>query len=188
MDLGEYIEKWIIYWMSRGGEKGREKAFDRIWRLYHRRVLYFVRQRCPADAEDLVQDIFIKVFRSLHRYDPSRSFATWVFAVARNHCIDHATARRPVVQPIGGNGQEGERAAERETPESAMLMDERERLIGHALETLDADFRETAFLRYFEGLKTRRIAEILGVPEGTVKSRLHAIRAALKEVLEKHED
>lgn len=187
MDLGEHIEKWIIFWMSRGGEKGREKAFDRIWRLYRRRVLYFVRQRCPADAEDLVQDIFLKVFRNLHQYDPSRSFSTWVFAVARNHCIDHATARRPIVQPIGGNGQEGGKAAERETPESMMLAEERDRRVGRALEKLDTDFRETAYLKYYEGLRTRRIAEILGIPEGTVKSRLHAIRAVLKEALKDHE-
>jgi RNA polymerase sigma-70 factor, ECF subfamily len=186
--LSDRLEKWIIYWLSRGGEKGREKAFDRIWRLYHGRILYFVRQRAASDAEDLVQEIFIKVFRNLDRFDPSRPFIAWIFAVARNHCINHAAAKRPVLRLLGDSGKGDEKAVDSGTPESILIENERDRIIRKALDGLDADSREMAFLRYFEGLKTRQIADVCGLPEGTVKSRLFAIRGALKEALEEHEN
>jgi RNA polymerase sigma-70 factor, ECF subfamily len=186
--LGDRLEKWIVYWLSRGGERGREKAFDRIWRLYHGRILYFVRPRAGADAEDLVQEIFIKVFRNLDRFDPSRSFAAWIFAIARHHCINHAARMRPVPRPFDGSGPRTEGPVETGDPESLLIADERNRIVGEALEALDADSREMAFLRYHEGLKTRQIAEVLGLAEGTVKSRLFAIRGTLKEALREHED
>ncbi len=186
--MSERLEKWIIYWMSRGGEAGREKAFDRIWRLYHKRILYFVRQRHPSEAEDLVQEVFIKVFRNLDRFDPSRPFVTWVFTIARNHCINQAALKKPEIRSSGVPEDGDGRFIDPDTPESMLIESERNRIIGEALATLDPDSREMAFLRYFEGMKNRSIGEILDLPEGTVKSRLFAIRGALKEVLADHEN
>jgi RNA polymerase sigma-70 factor, ECF subfamily len=185
--LSERLEKWIIYWMSRGGEAGREKAFDRIWRHYHKRVLYFVRQRFPAEAEDLAQEIFIKVFRNLDRFDPSRPFVTWIFTIARNHCINRAALKKPAVVSSGVPEDGDGRFIESDTPESMLMDGERDRIIGEALARLEPESRELAFLRYFEGMKNRRIAEILDLAEGTVKSRLFAIRGVLKEALADHE-
>jgi len=73
-------------------------------------------------------------------------------------------------------------------PETKLLDGERDRLIESVLGTLDPDSREMAFLKYYEGLKTRQIAVVFGLPEGTVKSRLHAIREKIKEGLRSHED
>jgi RNA polymerase sigma-70 factor, ECF subfamily len=187
-DLSDRLEKWIIYWMSRGGEHGREKAFDRIWRLYHKRVLYFVRQRAAPEAEDLAQEIFIKVFRNLDRFDPSRPFVTWIYAVARNHCINHAAKRGPAFESHPPSEVEENRFGHADTPESILIEKERDRILQAALSRLDPDSREMAFLKYFEGLKTRQIADVTGLAEGTVKSRLFAIRGALRAALEAHEN
>ncbi len=169
-----------------GGEKGRDLAFDRIWRIYHKRILFFVRQRAPADAEDLTQEILLKVYRNLGRFDPERSFDTWIYSIARNHCINYFAKRRPVFQPAWAGAEGTAECREPDTPESRLVDDERDQLIDAALSRLDAESREMAYLKYFEGMKTRHIASVFGIAEGTVKSRLHQIRGRIREALRGH--
>jgi RNA polymerase sigma factor (sigma-70 family) len=186
--LPEPIERWILLMLSKGGERGREIAFDRIWKRYHRRILFFVRQRAPADAEDLVQDIFLKVYHGLDGYDPSRPFVPWIYAIARNHCINHAAKKKPALRPMPEIHDTNGAFAGSDNPESRLLDGERNLAVDAALAQLDEDSREMAFLRYYEGLKTRQIASVLGIPEGTVKSRLFNIRGQIRKELASNED
>jgi len=182
--LKERIETWILLFLVKGGEGRRERAFDRIWRKYYRRIRFFVQNRVPGDAEDLTQEIMLKVYRNLERFDPNRSFNAWIYSIARNHCINHAAKKRPETGGFPEGSSAGILPSGSNTPESAYLDLERRQVIDSTLAALDQDLRETAFLRFHEGMRGREIALITGVPEGTVKSRIHTIRAKLKEALE----
>jgi RNA polymerase sigma-70 factor (ECF subfamily) len=186
--LIERIETWILGLLAGGGRQAREIAFERIWRLYHRRILFFVRQWSAHEAEDLTQEIMLKVFQGLDRFNPVYSFSTWIYAIARYHCISHFTKKRPQVRAGFDAADSSVHFREPDDPETKLLDGERDRLIESVLGTLDPDSREMAFLKYYEGLKTRQIAVVFGLPEGTVKSRLHAIREKIKEGLRSHED
>jgi RNA polymerase sigma-70 factor, ECF subfamily len=188
LDLNDRIETWILHWLSKGGDRGREIAFDRIWKRYHRRMLFFVRQRAPADAEDLVQDIFLKVYHGLDGYDPSRPFVSWIYAIARNHCINHAAKKKPALRRMPEIHDTEGAFAGSENPESRLLDGEQTLAIDAALAQLDEESREMAFLRYYEGLKTRQIASVFGIAEGTVKSRLFNIRRQIRKELASYED
>jgi RNA polymerase sigma-70 factor (ECF subfamily) len=186
--LRERIETWLTVVLSRGGERAREYAFNRIWEKYSRRILFFIQNRAPGDAEDLTQEIMLKVFRNLDRFDPKYSFNTWIYSIARNHCINHLSRKRFVFnKPVRPDGEEN-RFVDPATPESDYLDRERRHVIDSILAGLDREDRETAFLKFFEGMKTREIADILKLPEGTVKSRIHGIRLRLKDGLEKYDE
>lgn len=186
--MKERIETWILLFLIKGGEARRERAFDRIWRNYHKRIRFFIQNRVPDDAEDLTQEIMLKVYQNLERFDPNRSFNAWIYSIARNHCINHVSKKRPSVGGFPGDSSAEVLPAASDTPESKYLDRERERVIDSTLAALDPDLRETAFLRFHEGMRGREIADATGVPEGTVKSRIHCIRDKLKEALERYDE
>jgi RNA polymerase sigma-70 factor (ECF subfamily) len=183
------IETWGFAVFARLGRGERDKAFERIWRKYHRRILFFIRNRVPLDAEDLLQEVMLKVYENLHRYNPARSFQAWIYAIARNHCINHLAKNRIRISTSACLDGGKDVFVERETPEDRMIRNEQDQKIEAVLAALDAEHRETAFLRFYEGMKCSRIAEVTDVPEGTVKSRLFYIREQLRHELEgKHEN
>lgn len=166
-----------------GGLEGRQKAFDLIWEAYYRRIYYFASNIVNEDAEDVLQDIMVKVYKNLDKYNPYYAFSTWIFTVARNHCINFLKKRRPLNRswPEAGTESEGQSSP---TPEDEMVFNETVRRIDEYLDELDPAYRQMAYLRFFEGMKTVEIARILGIPVGSVKSRIHLIRKGLKKVLE----
>jgi RNA polymerase sigma-70 factor (ECF subfamily) len=132
------------------------------------------------DIEDVVSEVFGKVFTKLHHYRPDHPFSTWLYRLAANHVVDRGRrARRErfrvempeqVTDPTPGamNGIEsGERAA----------------VLRAALDELDDRYREALFLVYIEGLKVEDAARVLEIPSGTVKTRLMRGRQALKKIL-----
>jgi RNA polymerase sigma-70 factor (ECF subfamily) len=134
------------------------------------------------DVEDAVSEVFLKVYRNLHRYRPEHPFSTWLYRLALNHMVDQARRRRrergraempeQIEDPAPGPGDE-------------MLGDERASLVRTAMGELDARYREAITLVYVEGMKVDEAARALGVPEGTVKTRLMRGREALRRLLER---
>jgi RNA polymerase sigma-70 factor, ECF subfamily len=122
-----------------------------------------------ADAEDAVQEALLKAYRALQSYDRARSFKGWWFAIVRNCCLDLLQKQRskPPTVPIEYAHQIAARKAEAAEP------------LREALAKLTPTHREILQLRYFGGCSYRDLAEALGIPEGTVMSRLHAARQAL---------
>jgi RNA polymerase sigma-70 factor (ECF subfamily) len=129
------------------------------------------------DAEDAVQEAAMKAYLSRKNFDRNRPFKGWWFSILRNCCLDLLRRRRsrPAVPLVDG----GELPA-RELP----VRDEHEDL-GQALEQLSASHREILELRYFGDCSYRDIAAVLGIPAGTVMSRLHSAREALAAILRK---
>lgn len=137
------------------------------------------------DAEDALQEAFVKTFRSLDRFDPSRAFGPWFFQILRNQCRDLLRRRSARFQvEVVGDGLLESRADS--GPGSAARHRERteaRRIVWTALERLPEDQREVIVLKEIQGFRYQEIASILDVPEGTVASRLFNARQALKQVL-----
>ena len=147
-----------------------------VGRYQHRLYRYFVRLvRDRATADDLFQQTWLQVVRHLNRYDPARSFDTWLFSIAHNTAID-LLRRRP--------GEELDDYPSR-TPDAldTLIAGERAANVAAALETLPAVYREALTLRFEEGMKLEEIATVAGVPLSTVKSRVHRGLEALRRKL-----
>jgi RNA polymerase sigma-70 factor (ECF subfamily) len=164
-------------------EKRREEKFERIWDRYYRPLVVFCgsfSHLLTGEAEDMAQEVLVKVYRSLDTYDSAYSMNTWIYRIARNHCID--TVRKYIrnrAVPLS-------RAVEspRPGPEKTALTAEELELVESFLGSLERNDRQIAFLRFYEDFKYREISDVLDIPAGTVKYRVHEIRKGLKAFLE----
>ena len=155
-------------------------------RLY-RYLLRIVHEQ--AEAEDLFQQTWIRVAEKISQFDMRRSFEPWLFALARNLAIDHLRRVRPssLDEPVGTTESDitpGERLASNRPPVlDGILERERAEQLACALETLPVSYREVLSLRFEEEMKLEEIAQVLAIPAGTVMSRLHRARKALRAAL-----
>jgi RNA polymerase sigma-70 factor (ECF subfamily) len=168
---------------------GDEAAWEELVRLHTRRVYGFCYRFTGKDSEaqDLTQEIFLRVFRSLKSYRAGEgAFATWLARLSRNLLIDHY--RRTKQERMTESIEEQlpmieERAAGSARPEGMLAGREASEALGAALQKLSPDLRETVILRDLQEMEYREIADVLKIPEGTVKSRLNRGRAELARVL-----
>lgn len=165
--------------------RGDEAAYAELLERYRDRVFSFLLRVVgeAGAAEDLAQDAFLKAFSSLDRYDPQRPFLSWVFKIAHNRAFDHLRARRVdlALDEPGGALEVPDDAA---SPEDAAAAAFDRELVEKALAAMPAGYREVLLLRHQEELEYSQIAEITGLPEGTVKIKLFRGRAMLKGKLE----
>ena len=172
---------------------GEEPLFEVLVRRYQARILSHVARMVGSrdDAMDLSQEIFVRVFQALSRYNPEFKFSTWLFRIAGNAAIDHLRKRRPRTIPLeqpdpgGGPGKVStfEYKSNDLDPYGELRNTERGRAISAAISRLPPEFRELITLRHFTGLSYEEIAEIKEMPLGTVKNKLFRARAVLKEWL-----
>jgi RNA polymerase sigma-70 factor, ECF subfamily len=164
-------------------QRGELDALSSLLARYQNRLYrYLLRMvRLPAEAEDLFQQTWLRVAEKIHSYDQRRNFEAWLFTLARNLAIDHLRRVRPLSldEPVGGqdSGESGETAAarlvSRETPAlERVLARERSTRLADAMDMLPVIQREVLTLRFEEEMKLEEIAEILGAPLSTVKTRL----------------
>ncbi len=160
------------------------EAFRKLFELYGPRVKsYMMRQGADATtAEDLAQETLLTVWRKAQLYsDEKGSATTWIFTIARNLRIDRL--RREVSwQPLPENRDE--EASDAPDPEEEVTEKERRERVRSVLATLPADQSEVVTLSYVEGLSHSEIAERLGLPLGTVKSRMRLAYQKVKEAVE----
>ena len=145
-------------------------------------------------AEDLVQDTFIRVLKSIKRYTHQGSFSTWLYRIAVNLCKDHLKRKRlPMVSLhdyyTTGSGEkiyvQDRVADEKARTDDSLNAEEREELVRRLLAGLPEEQRIVILLKEYQELTFREISEVLDVPEGTVKSRLYHALRAMKENLER---
>jgi RNA polymerase sigma-70 factor, ECF subfamily len=142
------------------------------------------------DAEDLAQETFLRAFRALGRYDPTRPFGAWLHTIAARLCIDHHRRNRAkfisLTQPEEGTAGE-ERTIELEDPadrpDEEVEKSELARRLDALVQELPPDSRTAILLRHQQDLPYEEIARVLGVPIGTVKARIHRARIMLKQKL-----
>ena len=163
--------------------KGDQRAWDDIVRLYWRKVFNvaykFVGRQ--DEAEDLTQDIFLKLFKSLKTFDRRANFSTWLISVSRNLCIDHYRSMRREHDVVTHDVDVVSlaRPSALDSPQVALEQRDRVALLRAALDKLAPSLRTAVMLRDIQELSYQEIAETLGVPEGTVKSRINRGRTEL---------
>lgn len=166
-------------------QSGDEAGFNALLARHSAGVLRFIMKMTGSDkvrAEDLLQEVFMKVIERRGHYDPDQKFATWLYSIARNHCIDHLRTesyRRhgSLDAPISADDEGGAvvidivRGTERAQDERVFDREVRG-LIDSGVSGLKDEFREVFLLREVEGLSLDEIAAVTDSPLGTVKSRL----------------
>jgi RNA polymerase sigma-70 factor (ECF subfamily) len=171
---------------------GSHDAFRGLVERYERPVFSLIVRmvRDRAAAEDLAQDVFLKMYRNLAAFDPARKFSSWLFKIAHNATID-ALRRRPLEAlsldaPADGSDDEWRpEAADTagETPEEAQQRGELGRALERAVGALRPAVREVMILRFREGLAYEEIAEVTGLPLGTVKTFIFRGRKEMARIL-----
>jgi RNA polymerase sigma-70 factor (ECF subfamily) len=163
--------------------QGDQLAWDAIVRQYWRKVFNVAYKFVGKhdEAEDLAQDIFLKVYKSLDTFDRRANFQTWLISVSRNLCIDHYRSVRKERETIDRDVDAGELApASSDTgPYAALEHADRRALLRRALDALPPTLRSAVLLRDIQELSYQEIAAQLGLPEGTVKSRINRGRLEL---------
>jgi RNA polymerase sigma-70 factor (ECF subfamily) len=171
---------------------GDEKAYRELVERYQAQVYSLALRmvRRAEDAEDLTQETFVRMFRALSRYDPTRPFAAWLFTIASRLCIDHI--RRRKVSPISLTQRERDSEEEYQIevedpglkPDEVATHAEEERRTADLIAWLPPHYRIVVILRHQQDLSYQEIAEALNLPLGTVKARIHRARALLKARIE----
>jgi RNA polymerase sigma-70 factor, ECF subfamily len=168
---------------------GREASFEELVRRYQRPIAAYV-YRMVGDydsALDLTQEVFIKVYNSLARYRSEFKFSTWIYKIAHNAAIDHlrrhAVREQALTGSVDGERREVAIESRRPTPEQESERRERRLEIESVVQLLQASYRELIVLRHSHDLSYDEIAEVTGLPLGTVKNRLFRAREAMRDLL-----
>jgi RNA polymerase sigma-70 factor (ECF subfamily) len=171
-----------------------ERAFNQLVEAHERRVFGLVLRMLGnrAEAEDMVQEVFVQVFKAIDTFRGDSKLSTWVYRIAVNLCknrskylhrrkaeaqdeLDLSFERRSLQDARGVT------AGEASTPDQVLQGLQAEHIVRLAISQLEPDFREVLVLRDVEELTYEEIMAITGLPEGTVKSRIHRARSMLKE-------
>lgn len=135
------------------------------------------------EAEDLTQDIFIKLYRSLSKYDFEKNFTAWFLTLAKNHLIDEYRRTRMEKKQRDEFDEHLQSASAADDPEHNVVQDENRKILWEGMNRLPNDVRMAIILKEIQGKKYEEVAEILDLPVGTVKSRINRGRLQLAKIL-----
>jgi RNA polymerase sigma-70 factor (ECF subfamily) len=161
--------------LVKGGDRA---AFEELYRLYEKPLTNYLFRLCGnrARAEDLLQDAFLRLWKAAPTYEPAAKVSTYIFRIAHNLFLNDAARRRE-------RTLESMEAETRSDPASDLNRREVQSAVQRAVEALPEGEREVLLLSEYNGFKYAEIAEILGIPVGTVKSRMFSAVQRLKEAL-----
>lgn len=173
-------------------KSGDRQAFGRVVNVYAKLVFNLAYRMCgnAEEASDLSQEIFLRVYRNLHKHDSTRPFGPWLYRVGHNLGINFVTRRPKKMLPIdsrrgdGGGGALHEPESGAPSAHDNVEHDERAEQVRIAVLELKPDHRAIVTLHYFQGMSYDELVETLELPIGTVKNRLFRAREALREILE----
>ncbi|MDY0407132.1 RNA polymerase sigma factor SigW [Virgibacillus sp. 179-BFC.A HS] len=172
-------------------KKGDQSAFEEIVAFFQNKIY----QHCyrmlgnAHEAEDIAQEAFIRAYVNIHSYDEKRKFSTWLFRIATNLTIDRLRKRKPdyyldaQVKGTDGLNMYSQLAADERLPEEQVQDMELQSWISQEIAKLPAKYRSIIMLRYLEEFSLQEISDILDIPLGTVKTRIHRGREALRKKL-----
>lgn len=159
----------------------QDRLFNTVYRLVGN----------PEDAADVVQEAFLSAYQSLGSFKGDAQFFTWLYRIAVNAAITHRRKQRGGLQAIktsdSAPGIEPLDPAPASRPGHHLEMEEDERRVHEALQRLSSEHRAVLIMKDMEDMKYEEMAEVLGVPVGTIRSRLHRARLEIKEILERED-
>jgi RNA polymerase sigma-70 factor (ECF subfamily) len=171
-------------------QRGDKVAFEMLFTKYQRRVSRLVARfvRSEAEVEDIVQESFIKAYRALASFRGDSAFYTWLYRIAVNTAKNHlvSASKRPIsLSQFEKNDdddfQEDVFMSDAATPESELITKQIAETVNKSMNELPADLREAIMLREIEGMSYEDIADAMGCPIGTVRSRIFRAREAISE-------
>ncbi len=167
--------------LARRAAAGQAEAWDEIIELYGGRIFNLALQFAfdRSGAEDLTQDIFLKLYRNLHQYHGEVPLVAWTLRLSRNLCIDRyrQSRRRPLTTAI--DDARPEFLASTDNPQHNFQRSQRLEIVRSTLREMSEDLAEALILRDLQGLSYEEVAATLGVPMGTVKTRIFRARKEL---------
>jgi len=182
-------------------QRGDKSAFSLLVRRHQSPLYNFALRQigAPSVAEDVVQEAFVRVVQNATEFKHEARFTTWVYTITRNLCVDQlrkrALRKHPSLDDARGNDEGGEgrtlgeqTADPRASVEREATGSELKERITRAVETLPEDQREVFLMREVSNLPFKEIAEIVGVPENTVKSRMRYALERLQQALSEYEE
>jgi len=145
------------------------------------------------EAEDVVQETFLRVYKNLVRYDPAQKFSTWIYRIGTNLCIDILRKRKRkrsisldanLFDSESSDGYDFMQTDEAEQPENLLVLSETRRQVREALDMMPEQYKSIMILRYLHDLSLQEIGEVLDLPVTTIKTRLHRGREFLRNKIE----
>jgi RNA polymerase sigma-70 factor (ECF subfamily) len=174
--------------LVRASLAGRASAFGQLYERYKSMVyeLAYRMTRNRQEAEDVLQDTFLKAMRSLHTYDPQYKFSTWVLTIASRLCVDRWRLARSKNLSLDQAGESGPVQVPHpgESPDKLVSRREVAALVENGLTALPEKYRAVLVLRHRLELSYEEISQVLGMPLGTVKTRIHRARERLARILQ----
>ena len=164
--------------LSRSGDR---RAFSELVNLYKDKMFHLGYRMLGQshEAEDIVQETFLRVYSNLDRYDETQKFSTWIYRIATNLCIDRLRKRKPSYS-LDAEVSDSEGAdwyalmpSDQVTPESEYLLSETQLHIRQTIDTLPEKYKTVIILRYLQDMSLKEISEVLEMPMTTVKTRVH---------------
>lgn len=171
---------------------GDQAAFESLVELYKDRMYYLALRMLnnAQEAEDAVQETFLRVYSNLDRYNEAHKFSTWIYRIANNLCIDRLRKRKPIysldAETTDGDKMDGYSMLRSHdaTPEDQFVASELQDTVRVAIDKLPDKYRNVVILRYLHDLSLQEISDILDMPVTTVKTRVHRGREALRKKLD----
>lgn len=183
-----FVEARLVR-LSRNGDR---QAFEELVNMYQEKIYHLAYRMLnfSSEAEDVVQETFLRVYMNMDRYDENQKFSTWIYRIATNLCIDRLRKRKPNYS-LDAEMPDGEGAdwysllpSDQETPEEELVLSETQEEIRKAIGTLPEKYKSVVILRYLHDMSLQEIGDVLGMPVTTVKTRVHRGREYLRKKLE----
>jgi RNA polymerase sigma-70 factor, ECF subfamily len=183
-----FVEARLVR-LSRNGDR---QAFEELVDMYQDKIYHLAYRMLnfSSEAEDVVQDTFLRVYMNMDRYDENQKFSTWIYRIATNLCIDRLRKRKPNYS-LDAEMPDGEGAdwysllpSNQDTPEEEIVLSETQDQIRKAISTLPEKYKSVVILRYLHDMSLQEIGDVLGMPVTTVKTRVHRGREYLRKKLE----
>lgn len=175
---------------------GTEASFEVLLKRYRDRVYRLVISftKNPADAEEVLQDVFLAVYRKIGSFEQRSTFSTWLYRIAVNTALMKLRSRGPVQESIDEylpqftkDGRHAHMVVDfTQGPEKQLLRKEREQVLREAIDALPPDYKVVLVLKDLEGLSNEEVAEVVGASVLAVKARLHRARLVLRGKLERY--
>lgn len=180
--MGDNIKRFSIYLQAKTGEEVKKALFNKIWQKYYRRVWLFsggILKDQKAVIDDTVQEIMLKVFKNLDKFNPRYSFCTWIFTIARNTCLNRMNKKRIRTKMLMDNVVDSSNT----NPEEVFLEKNTRQQVRSFINNLSEQNAQIAYLRFYENLKIKQISHVTQMPVGTIKYKIHNIKQNLKNYL-----
>ncbi|WP_438449054.1 RNA polymerase sigma factor SigW [Gorillibacterium sp. sgz5001074] len=183
-----YVETRLVQ-LSRNGDR---RAFEELVDMYKDKIYHLGYRMLgqSGDAEDVVQETFLRVYMNLDRYDENQKFSTWIYRIGTNLCIDRLRKRKPnysldaELPDADGADWYSTLPSDQDTPEEEIMLSETQQQIRQAIDTLPEKYKSVVILRYLHDMSLQEIGDVLQMPVTTVKTRVHRGREFLRKKLE----